>query len=44
MGATILAAMGFNPYSRFRAKPLDYALVVAAVLVAIVLVLWALLG
>jgi hypothetical protein len=44
MGPTILAAMGFNPYSRFRAKPVDYVLVAAAVLVAIVLVLWALLG
>jgi hypothetical protein len=36
--------MGFNPYQRFRAKPIDYVLVAAAVLVALALVLWALLG
>jgi hypothetical protein len=36
--------MGFNPYRRFRAKPADYALVIAAVLIALALVLWALLG
>jgi hypothetical protein len=36
--------MGYNPYRRFRARPTDYVLVVAAVLVALLLVLWALLG
>jgi hypothetical protein len=36
--------MGYNPYRRFRARPVDYVLVVAAVLVALLLVLWALLG
>jgi hypothetical protein len=36
--------MGFNPYTRFRAKPADYALVIAAVLIALALVLWALLA
>jgi hypothetical protein len=36
--------MGYNPYRRFRARPADYVLVVAAVVVALALVLWALLG
>ena len=36
--------MGFNPYPRFRAKPADYALVIAPVLTALALVLWALLA
>jgi len=36
--------VGFNPYRRFRAKPADYALVAAAVLVALALVLWAFLA
>jgi hypothetical protein len=44
MPLTILTAVGFNPYRRFRAKPADYVLVAAAVLVALALVLWALLG
>jgi hypothetical protein len=36
--------VGFNPYSKFRARPADYALVVAAILVALALVLWAVLA
>jgi hypothetical protein len=36
--------VGFNPYRKFRAKPADYALVAAAVLIAILLVAWAFLG
>jgi hypothetical protein len=42
--ATILMAVGYNPYRRFRARPADYVLVVVALLVAIVLVVWAGLG
>ena len=44
MALTILTAVGFNPYRRFRARPADYALVVAAFVVAFALVLWAVLG
>ena len=36
--------MGFNPYRPVRRRPADYVLVAAAVVVAVVLVLWALLG
>ena len=36
--------MGYNPYRRFKARPSDYVLVVAAVVVAFALVVWALLG
>lgn len=36
--------MGFNPYRKFVAKPADYVFVVAAVLAAIGLLVWALLG
>jgi hypothetical protein len=41
---TILNLVGFNPYRRFRARPVDYALVVAAVVIALALVLWAFFG
>jgi hypothetical protein len=34
--------MGFNPNRRYRARPSDYALVAAAVLLATALVFWAL--
>jgi hypothetical protein len=37
-------AVGYNPYRRFRARPLDYVLVAVAVLVAAALVIWAFLG
>lgn len=36
--------MGYNPYRKFRAKPGDYALVAAAVLIAMLLVVWAFFG
>jgi hypothetical protein len=36
--------MGFNPYRKFVAKPADYAFVVAAVLAAVGLLVWAFLG
>jgi hypothetical protein len=36
--------MGYNPYRRFRARPSDYVMVVAAVLAALGLVAWALWG
>lgn len=34
--------MGFNPYRKFRARPADYAMVIGAVALAVVLVAWAL--
>jgi hypothetical protein len=36
--------VGFNPYRRFRARPADYAMVVAAIVAAAALVVWAVLG
>jgi len=33
--------VGYNPYRKFRARPSDYALVAAALVVALALVLWA---
>ena len=36
--------MGFNPYRKFRAKPTDFVLVIAAVAIALALVFWAALG
>jgi hypothetical protein len=36
--------MGFNPYRKFVAKPADYLMVAAAVVVVVGLLLWALLG
>jgi hypothetical protein len=44
MSRTILTAVGFNPYRKFKARPADYALVVAAILVALALVVWAVVG
>jgi hypothetical protein len=41
---TILTAVGFNPYRKFKARPTDYVLVVAAILVALALVAWGVLG
>jgi hypothetical protein len=43
-GRTILMVVGYNPYRRFRARPVDYVLVAVAVLVAAALVVWAFLG
>jgi hypothetical protein len=36
--------VGFNPYRRVRRRTSDYVLVAAGLLVALVLVLWALIG
>lgn len=33
--------MGFNPNRKYRARPADYALVVAALVLAAALVVWA---
>jgi hypothetical protein len=44
MTGTILTAVGFNPYRRFRARPADYVLVVVAIAVALALVIWAVAG
>jgi hypothetical protein len=37
-------AMGFNPYRKFRARPGDYAMVIAALAAAVALVGWAFIG
>ena len=44
MGGTILAAMGLNPFRQHRRTPVDYLMVVGAVVVCLALVLWAMLG
>jgi hypothetical protein len=44
MGATILAAVGLNPYRKMRRRPADYVFAIAGVVVAVALVLWALFG
>lgn len=36
--------VGFNPYRKYRAKPVDYLLITAVFGVALALVAWALLG
>jgi len=36
--------MGFNPYRRFRARPADYVLVAAAIIVSAMLVVWGIIG
>jgi hypothetical protein len=36
--------VGFNPYRKFRARPADYALVIAAIAIAAGLVAWAFLA
>jgi hypothetical protein len=36
--------VGLNPYRKFRAKPADYAVVAAALLVTLALLVWALAG
>jgi len=37
-----MAAMGFNPYRKFRARGADYVLVASALVVVVVLLGWAL--
>lgn len=44
IAATILIAVGFNPYQKFKASPADYVLVVSAIVIILVLLTWALLG
>lgn len=39
--AAILGVMGFNPHEKFRARPIDYALMVTAALATLSLVVWA---
>lgn len=36
--------MGYNPYRKYRARPADYVMVVAALVVAAGLVAWAFVG
>ena len=36
--------VGYNPYRKFRAKPADYVLVAAALLVSLALLIWAVAG
>lgn len=36
--------MGFNPYRKFRAKPVDYVLIAAVFAAAGAMVVWAFLG
>jgi hypothetical protein len=36
--------VGYNPYRKYRARPSDYALVAAALLVSIGLLVWAFAG
>jgi hypothetical protein len=36
--------MGFNPHRQHRRTPADYVLVAAAILVCVLLLLWAFLG
>jgi hypothetical protein len=36
--------VGLNPYRKFRAKPADYVLVGAALLVSFALLVWAVFG
>jgi hypothetical protein len=44
MAADDTDAVGFNPYRRFRARPTDYLLVAAAIVVVLALVIWAFAG
>jgi hypothetical protein len=44
MPATILSAVGYNPYRKYRARPADYALVAAALIVSLGLLAWAFVG
>ena len=36
-----MAPMGFNPHRKYRAKPIDYVMVVAVFAVAGAMVVWA---
>ena len=37
-----MGTMGFNPYRKYRARPLDYVLLSVVFLIGIVLLAWAL--
>ena len=39
-----MGAMGFNPYRKYRARPLDYILLSAVFLIGLALLAWAVLG
>ena len=39
-----MGTMGYNPYRRFRARPLDYVLLAVVFLIGIVVLAWALRG
>jgi hypothetical protein len=39
-----MGTMGFNPYRKFRARPVDYVLLSLVFAVAIGLVIWAVVG
>ena len=41
---TILTGVGFNPYRRFRARPADYVMVGAVLVIALVLLAWGVFG
>lgn len=36
--------VGYNPYRKFKATPLDYVLVAVGIALAVALVIWALAG
>jgi hypothetical protein len=36
--------VGYNPYRKFRAKPADYVLIAAALVVSLGLLIWAFAG
>jgi len=36
--------VGYNPYRKFKAKPADYVVVVAALAVSLALLVWAFAG
>jgi hypothetical protein len=36
--------VGYNPYRKFKARPADYVLVVAALVVCLALLVWAFAG
>ena len=39
-----MCTVGYNPYRKYRARPLDYALLAVVFLIGIVLLAWAMLG
>ena len=45
MGAgSRMGTVGYNPYRKYRARPLDYALLVVVFLIAMALLAWAVFG